>query len=53
MPAAGLAAINWRTAIKRNATECTRATTARLRFVKMENSTMLELTVVEMSDSRL
>jgi hypothetical protein len=40
MPADGWAATICRTAIKRNTTECTKATMARLRFVRMENPPM-------------
>jgi len=47
MPAAELAATICRTATKRNTTECASATTARLRFVRMENPPMREHTVPE------
>ncbi len=39
-PSAGVAATICRTAISRNTTECTRATIARLRLVRMENPPM-------------
>ncbi len=47
MPAAGLAANICRTAISRNTTECTSATTARLRLVRMENRSMRGFTLRE------
>ncbi len=53
MPAAGLAAIICRTAIRRNTTECASATRARLRLVRMENPSMGEPTVAEAADMRL
>jgi hypothetical protein len=53
IPAAGFAAIICRTAIRRNTTECTSATTARLRLVRMENPFMLENTVAEATGMRL
>ncbi len=40
MPEAGVAATICRTATTRNTTECTSATTARLRLVRMENPPM-------------
>ncbi len=43
MPAAGLAATICRTATSRNTMECTSATMARLRLVRMENPPMLTL----------
>ncbi len=48
-PAAGLAATICRTAISRNTTECTSATMARLRLVRMENPPMRNHTVSEMA----
>jgi hypothetical protein len=53
MPAAGLVATIWRTAISRNTTECASATTARLRLVRMENPSMLDHTVSEVAGNRL
>ena len=47
MPAAGLAATICRSAISRNTTECTSATTARLRLVRMENPSMRGFTLRE------
>ncbi len=47
MPAAKLAATICRTAISRNTTECTKATTARLRLVRMENRSMRGFTLRE------
>ena len=41
MPAEGCAATICLTAIRRNTTECTNATMARLRLVRMENPPML------------
>lgn len=49
MPVAGLAATICRIAIRRNTTECTRATMARLRLVRMENPSMLEDTLAEVA----
>ncbi len=42
-PAAGVAATICRTAIRRNTTECARATMARLRLVRMENPPICNL----------
>jgi len=53
MPATGLAATICRTAISRNTTECTRATMARLRLVRIENPPMRNHTVAEVADIRL
>ena len=53
MPLAGLAASICRTAISRNTTECTSATMARLRLVRMENPLMPDHTVPKTADMRL
>ena len=52
-PTAGVAATICRTAIRRNRTECTSATIARLRLVRMENPPMLNLSVAKVAGLRL
>jgi hypothetical protein len=47
MPAAGVAATICRAATRRNTTECTSATMARLRLVRMENPLMRDFYCIE------